>query len=271
MRMAITLAAALLSGCASVSFTQLTPDLRPKAGAPEGAVYYMPRPYLLVTQLPYTAPAGATVAAVAVQAPDPVPPKKGGKAGGKGANDPNVGWPAPDPNAHVAAAGQAATGGADEKPSGGDATLAAGSDQSFGGSSEGYLVKLIYLPDMSRPMSVSMRSGVGSANLKPTFQNGWMLTGFDAGADGKTAEILTALAPLLTAYKTPGKTAAAATDGKGGGAAPPTPPDTRHVLTPGLYEIEYDDQTGKLKGICAKTHFTPQGTTPASDAGACTG
>ncbi|HEX8442264.1 MAG TPA: hypothetical protein VF631_01310 [Allosphingosinicella sp.] len=265
--MAITLAAALLSGCASVSFTQLTPDLRPKAGAPEGAVYYMPKPYLLVTQLPYTALAGATVAAVAVPATDPVPPKKGGEA----VNEPNAGWPAPDPNANVAAVGQAAMGGADEKASGGDATLAAGSDQSFGGSSEGYFIKLIYLPDMSRPMSVSMRSGLGSANLKPTFQNGWMLTGFDAGADSKNSEILTALAPLLTAYKTSGKAAADVTGGKGGGAAASlVPADTRQVLAPGLYEIEYDDQRGNLKSICARTHFTAQGSVPASGAGSCT-
>lgn len=265
MRIAITLAAALLSGCASVSFTQLTPTLAPKPGAPEGAVYYMPKPYLLVTQLPYAASAGSMVAGVAVQAPDPVPPQ----TGGNGAIDPDVDWPAPDANANanVAMAGQVTTGGADEKPPGGDATLAAGSDQSFGGSSEGYLVKLIYLPDMSRPMSVSMRSGFGSANLKPTFQNGWMLTGFEAGADSKTAEILTALAPLLTAYKTPGKAAAAAT---GGGAAPSVPTNTRQVLIPGLYEIEYDDRTGKLMGICARTHFTTQGTVPASGASACT-
>ena len=261
MRLAAIAATALLSGCAGVSFTQLNADLTTKTGAPKGAVYYMPKPYLLVTQLPYTALGGTAVSA---QAPDPAPPpKKGGQAvDGE--------WPADYASDQAATGNQTARGGADEKPAaGGDAGLAAGSDQSFGGSGEGYLVKVIYLPDMSRPMSVSMRAGIGSANLKPTLQNGWMLTGFDASADSKTAEILTALAPLLTAYKTPGKAAGGA-DAKGGGAGPAAAGAIRPILRPGLYEIEYDARSGKLKGICARTFFTAQGTVPASGEGMCT-
>lgn len=259
MRMAITLTAILLSGCTTVSFTQLTPDLRPKAGTPNGAVYYMPKPYLLITQLPYTPAAGGPVTG---QASDPAPPSKKNDKGGDG-------WPAGYASNQNGIAGNLAVGGADDKPGGGDATaLASGTDQSFGGSSEGYLAKVIYLPDMSRPMSVAIRPGFGSASLKPTLQNGWMLTGFDASADSKTAEILTALAPLLTAYKTPGKAAATAATG-GGGPASPAVPDARPVLKPGLYEIEYGDNDGKLKGICARTFFTAAGTVPATGTGAC--
>lgn len=261
MRKLITVATVLLSGCASVSFTQLTPDLRSKAGTPNGAVYYLPKPYLLITQLPYTPTAGGPVTS---QARDPAPPpKKDAKGGGDG-------WPVGyGSNQNGVASNQAVRGGADDKASGGDGpALATGSDQSFGGSSEGYLVKVIYLPDMSRPMSVAVRPGFGTASLKPTFQNGWMLTGFDASADSKTAEILTALAPLLTAYKMPGKAAATAATG-GGSPAALEVTDTRPVLKPGLYEIGYGNADGKLKGICARTYFTAAGTVPATGTGAC--
>jgi hypothetical protein len=42
-----------LTGCASVSINQLEPKtLTLKPGAPEGAVYYLPKPYLFVAQVP---------------------------------------------------------------------------------------------------------------------------------------------------------------------------------------------------------------------------
>ncbi|MGN8000134.1 hypothetical protein [Sphingomonas sp. 22176] len=260
MRAIICLPAVLLSGCASVTFKQLNPDLSVRADAPEGAIYYMPKPYLMVAQLPLAEPAvvpPAVVPPAAVPAPPPKPKnaKKGDEAGGKDQ------WPSAFGN-------KPAPGGADEKPaaSADGVALVAGTDQSFGGSSQGYIMKIVYLPDMRRPMSISMKSGFGTSSVKPTFQNGWMLTGFDASADSKTSELLTALAPLITAYKTPAKAGGDATGG-GAGAAP-QPGEKRPPLPPGLYEIQYDSN-GVLKGICSKTLFTAQGPVPASDAGAC--
>ena len=231
MRIALVSACLLLSGCAGVSFKQLTPTLAASTSAPEGAVYYLPKPYLLVAQLPVASKAPGP----ANQAPDPSPPPAGGTARDR------------YPSTY---APRIVGGGEDEKKKD-DAAEAAppassGTDQSFAAQSDGYMIKLIYLPDMTRPMAMSMQGGFGTASLKPTLQNGWMLTGFDASADSNTAEILGSVASLVTAFKTPGAAAAEGGDeGKGGAAGGPE----RSILKPGLYEFRFDTQ-GKLTGLC---------------------
>lgn len=233
-RSAICLSA--LCGCTSVSFQQLEPNLTARKGSPAGAIYYMPKPYLLVAQLPNSAP-------VAAQANDPTPPPPNPQ-GSKGNSGDVSGFPKGLGGAGVKG------GGEEEAPP--PPVISGPSDQSFGGLSEGYMIKLVYLPDMSRPMSMSVRAGLGTASLKPTLQNGWMLTGFDATADSKTAEILASVAQVITAYKTPGKSAA-------GGAAGGGP--SRPVLRPGLYEFVYD-AVGRLSALCPVSFFDETGVVP---------
>ncbi|MEO5578543.1 MAG: hypothetical protein ABIR25_05770 [Sphingomicrobium sp.] len=221
----------IVSACSTVSFTQLTPSLQQKAGAPNGAVYYLPKPYLLVAQLPQKAT--ATVS----RAPDPKPPANAGSSRIGRVSDFNDDF-----------------GGADD-PSKDDSALptaGASSDFSFGGTSEGYLLKVVYLPDLSKPMSMSVRAGLGTASLKPTLVNGWALTGFDASADSKTADILASVAQVIGAYKTPGA------KGGGGGADASAPDRAAQILRPGLYEFHYD-QSGRLVALCPVSYFDETG------------
>ena len=113
----------------------------------------------------------------------------------------------------------------------------------------------VYIPDRSRPMRLSVHAGFGTASLKPTLQNGWMLTGFDASADSKASEMLASIASLVTAAKGP---AAAAESAKGGGLDPGAAAATSSVLRPGMYDLRYDDR-GNLLGLCPLSYFTSSG------------
>lgn len=259
MKTLVLLPVLLTTSCAGVSFNQLKPDLSDK-GAPEGAVYYLPKPVLLVSADPSSAgtapvqvgtlpppaaqvaPNGRNLGHVAPHAPPQVPgPAVGGATG----------W------------GVAPIGGADDAKDAASAATGPGSDQSYGVSVPGYALKVIYLPDLSRPMRLSVRAGLGTASLKPTLQNGWMLTGFDAQADSKAAEMLASVSQLVIAAKGPAGKAASAV---GGGVLGADASETG-VLRPGLYDFKYDDR-GRLVGLCPLTYFSSQGpispsTTPA--------
>jgi hypothetical protein len=270
MRWVVLLSCVALSGCAGVEFQQLDPKLAKKTDAPAGAVYYLPKPYLLVAQMPVAAAAAPAPAGPANVSPPPQN-TQGQNAQGQNGQGPQAGN---GQTVYPATYGRGGADGdeakADAKDDGG-APTASGSDQSFGGVSQGYMIKLVYLPDMSRPMAFSVTAGLGSASLKPTLQNGWMLSGFDATADSKTAEILTSLASVITAYKTPGKAAAAeekAADGGGSGTRGGEA-DARPILKPGLYEFRYDATTGALKGLCPVTYFTDGVATPAATPAGC--
>src|ERR1043165_8063979 len=148
----------LLFGCAGVTAISLEADCY--AAVPRAAPgfrYFLPRPYLLVTELPEasSAPSGPIIKDINppgfVNPPGTPPPgaePKGGDKGGDG---------------------------------GGQTTASAGapsSNTSFMASTANYMVKLIYLPDYSRPMAVTMNAGLlGTASMNLTLQDGWMLTG----------------------------------------------------------------------------------------------
>lgn len=291
--MAVASACIGITGCAGITVQQLTVDGSAASGV-EGMRYYMPRPYLLVTAVPATAKvAGAATTTDGPQAPvdvpppekqkkpiQPMPPKK----------EPYTGQPIPPPPPPVAMPNiggrhrlQGPTAGAppaeekkekkdapapekdtDTKP---DAAAAAGGAASTGETSyqhQGaqYQVKLIYLPDLSKPMAITQSSGLfGTVSVQPTLVNGWMLTSLQASADNKTAETLQAVAALVTAQKGPAVAAAGAAAKTAGGPldqqAPVPPQDLagNWLLEPGLYAFDYDTRLGSLTRVCQVTSF----------------
>jgi hypothetical protein len=118
-----------------------------------------------------------------------------------------------------------------------------------------YGIKLIYLPDFSKPMAIYIPwSMFGSAQMKPILQDGWMLTSLDATSDTKTPETISAVASLITAVGN-----AAASAGKKSMGMPLLPKGERSlehpfVLDPRLYEFSYGDH-GELNGIQLVTVF----------------
>src|SRR5437660_4980480 len=126
----------------------------------------MPKPYLLVTRLPQDENEKASRGGAA--------PSATGPAGGGSATSPTDKTTAASPS-----------------PS---------SDLSFYGSTTRYIIKLIYLPDMSKQMALNVSPGLfGTASLQPTLQDGWMLTSLQANVDTKTAETISSGASLLSA------------------------------------------------------------------------
>lgn len=241
-----------LSGCASVSFRQLEPgSLAARPGAPEGAVYYLPRPYLLVARAtPADAPSAARPAQVAN-----IPPPAGSGRARRGRSLPSTLDYAPMP---------VAGGGDDSAPAAAATSALGATDTGFGLAVGNYIIKLVYLPDRSRPMSMSVRGGLfGVGSLQPTLQNGWMLTNFTASADNSHfSDVLTAVAGLLNTSVIGGSSTAAETDGGGGGgaAAEERRENRDHeVLRPGLYDFDFDPETGRLTRLCAVSFFTDRG------------
>ncbi len=257
MKYAVVLSSVLLSSCAGVSFNQLNPDLSAKS-APEGAVYYLPKPVLIVSVAPVASAAADTGAPGHL--PPPVPPAPVPAKAKKIAAPP----PVPGPAGGLGGGAAAADEKSDSKESSA-APATPASDQSFSISVPGYTLKLVYMPDYSKPMRLSVHAGLGTASLKPTLQNGWMLTGFDAQADSKAAELLASVAQMVTAAKGPAAKNASATPSGGGLGAPAPAPDTG-ILRPGWYDVRYDKKTGDLKGLCPLTYFTSAGLVAPTDA-----
>jgi len=237
---ALALVSVLLSGCASLHVQALSPDGTKVSGEP-GIRYYMPRPYLLVTEVPANA-AGSNQ--VQDKAPVNVPPP--GKAGAPKKPATDVTKPTTDDKA------------ADNTPASTATTSPpSGTDAGYQHQVEQYQVKLIYLPDMSRPMTITETTGIGSVSLQPTLVDGWMLTSLQGTADSKVSETLSAIASIITAQKGPASGGGGGGGGGGGagagkaGAGPQEP----KILAPGLYALEYDQSTGVLSHICAVTYF----------------
>jgi hypothetical protein len=235
-QLAVASLLALLAGCAAVSVQALAPDGRTAAGLP-GLRYYMPRPYLLVTALPSAAAAPAT-------APAHLPPA-----------DPNAAIPPPP-------AGGAATAPTTTTPSqaaaGAPVSTAPASNTSYQAQNAQYQVKLIYLPDLSRPMAITMTAGLlGTANMNPVLQDGWMLTSLQGQTDNQGAATLNAISAVLGSALLPKPATAAATaaaPAKKAGGPGTTAPDW--ILRPGLFALNYDDTTGRLTGLCAAGWFS---------------
>jgi len=131
-----------------------------------------------------------------------------------------------------------------------------------------YGVKLIYLPDYSHPMVLQQHAGLGSTTMKPTLQNGWMLTSLDSSADSKTAENLSSIAAIIGAtHGGSGGTGGTKSSQAGGGGpgAAPTPP----VLPPGLYRLYFDPRTGVLTKLCKVARFNDRGVEDPETAQKC--
>ena len=146
-----------------------------------------------------------------------------------------------------------------------DATNKAGSspspssDLSYQLGSTTYLLKLIYLPDMSKQMAINVVPGIfGTSSAQPNLQDGWMLTSLQASSDNtKALDDLTSLATALLGAggkaATGGATAKTAAQARAKdmmGQQPPGPAP----LAPGLYEFRYDE-FGHLIGLCRLTSF----------------
>jgi len=230
----------LLVGCAGVTVTPLNPDGTKNEKGVEGVEYYMPKPYLLVAELPPT-----PIKQTETKTEEEIQLEKAAGVA-----------PAPTPTP---------TPAADPTKGNNTTTPAPASDTSFYEHTTQYAIKLIYLPDKTKPMAMSEHTGLfGSSEMKPALQDGWMLTSLDATADSKTSETLTALASLIgsVASATPaGAAAKAASPAKG------TALNTEsvnlsealtgsHMLRPGLYEFVYNSD-GTLKGLKHVAYFDP--------------
>jgi hypothetical protein len=274
----------ILAGCAGISVTQLDPATdKPKHGAAEGVRYYLPAPYLLVAELPPTPMADSNTnddgGGVRKPAPGSPPPDMSGDHNAPDTSGTNS-TPQPGGGANTNQTGNP-TSPKGSDPTQGTASPAPVTDTSFGGTTPQYVIKLVYLPDMSKPMAMSEHAGFGTAEMKPSLQDGWMLTSLDASADSKTAETLTALASLVSSSVSPlaaGAKAATSTGTPKPGGGPSTKNKqpqglsnlfTRQgtILRPGLYRFVYDETTGELTDLKAVVYFSGYGTThtiPAS-------
>lgn len=292
----------IVAGCAGIKVTPLDQNgLRAKSGGTnqeEGLRYYMPMPYLMVAELPPTigqstaslnvpdtnaspfdvpAPPDGTIPTNDIPAPGAAPAN-----GGKGKQKP------PQQPQNPSANNQNSKGTATNTTSGPINSSPTSpppiSDVSFGGSTPQYVIKLVYLPDMRHPMAMTQSAGIGTAEMKPELQDGWMLTTLDATADAKVAESLQAIGSMVgsafgasTGTKAAGAAASnLAAPGGGPGGAKPTqmPPDLtsyydslKGILRPGLYRFDYD-ASGALTGISPVEFFTGNGTVkPGPDGG----
>jgi len=230
-----------LTGCASVTAISVDPNTgQAKADAAEGIPYFLPAPYFLVTEVPIDAS-----------------PESDGKQGGAAVDK---AAPAAKPDPSKSAATQDGSGTAPSSTS----------DTSYSMFTKQYGVKLIYLPDPSRPMVLRQHPGFGSTQMNATLQDGWMLTSLNSSTDSKTAETLASLASVIGAAYGSGSGATGTTKAlKSGGAgqneiAAPNPP----VLPPGLYKIVFD-KSGVLTNVCQVVRFATTGIESAAIAQKC--
>lgn len=215
-----------LTGCASVDVTPLNKDFTEAKGQAKGLYYYMPKPYLLVMELP-AVNSSATSDKVGSNTVIHVEPS-GDPLGTEDANSPGGGGGGGGEN-------QQSTNTAQSTLNGANAPV---SDTSFAATTAQYTVKLIYLPDYDHPMAMTETTGLfGTAEMKPVLQDGWMLTSLDASTDNGTSAALAALAGLPAQILS----SASSTAQKGAAAGVGSAPRVSNVLAPGLYSIGGSD------------------------------
>jgi hypothetical protein len=199
-----------MAGC-GISVIPLKADGQ-KSGEVEGVRYYLPKPYLLVVRVPKDAESGEEMKVDGDKKPKPQDKEK------------------------------------PEKPDGDPGGTSGGGNTSFQKDTKTYSVKLIYLPDYCHPMAIQQNTWLwGSSQMKPTLQDGWMLTSLDAASDSKTAETITAMAALVSAVKGAGSGGA-----KDSGKSLINAVDIGGVLSAGLYEFY---QTGGHLSLRKVTTF----------------
>jgi hypothetical protein len=294
----------VLTGCAGVSVQALKPE-GVSAKTEPGIRYYRPEPYLLVAALP---PAGLTVTssqpppAVDLTHPNPnAPPAHPAHSPNSCHNASHQNQSAPAPGDGVVwtnSGGDNAPGAGavpdkktdtsdtstkpGDKASPSSAAPAATADVGFSAATPQYSMKLIYLPDYSHPLAITMHSGLfGTASVAPALQDGWMLTSLQGSADNKAAETLTALGSIVGAALGTGNAGGAAKSKAETPGAPPSanPQATvsdpigeiiatsKVILEPGLYRFQYGSD-GRLSGFCAVVYFNNGGAVAGS--GDCT-
>lgn len=249
-----------LGGCASVDVQALNPDGTPSRQA-DGIRYYIPRPYIVAVALPPAPASGADANGGGGNnngAQNPVPPaaNQNGHPGGIAPNPPNA---APAGGAPATPQPQAADNTQTNKNATADtgngqttATAAgAAADGDFLFSNAGYMFKLIYLPDYSKPMAIQLRPGVfGTSSVSPQLAYGWMLTSMSASADNsKFIDDITSMVSSLAG--------GAAKAAKAGGAPSPggQAPASQGLLAPGLYKVLLHRRTGDIAGLCQVAAF----------------
>lgn len=99
------------------------------------------------------------------------------------------------------------------------------------------------LPNKNEEYVIRARAGIGSVTFKPTLEQGWNLTGFEATADSKVSETITALAALITAVRP--QSEATLTDKKREDDCATKVKDVKP--RPGLYRLEYTN--GQVSGF----------------------
>jgi hypothetical protein len=205
-----------LCGCASVTAIPLdasgvakqctNPSTKEVENCVQGIRYYMPKPYLLITELPVTpAPAAASPG--------------GGSASHSGSSGSHSGSGSHSSGSGSQSGGSDGSDTADKDDSTPTTNTPSSStaDTSFSASMASYSVKLVYLPDFSEPMALQSNSGLfGTANIGPALQDGWMLTGMSASVDSGGSSILSTAASLVG-----GKSGGGSGGGGGGGGAAP--------------------------------------------------
>jgi hypothetical protein len=202
----LAIAVPALMACSKVTSIPLNPDGTENThDQVQGIRYYLPKPYLLITELP------AIPAMSDGSSPQPTD--------GHGADREIMRDSAPAPKDT-----QQQTTGKDQPQS--STPTAPATDTSFTASMAQYAVKLVYLPDYSHPMALQMRSGLfGTVSMAPTLQDGWMLTSMNGSNDSGGVAALQAIASLVG-----GAIGAGATGGAK--AAAPKPGARTTAVTP---------------------------------------
>jgi hypothetical protein len=256
-RICAIFAGILLASCAPrIAATPLAPDgATPLPGAASGFRYFLPRPYLLVMEIP----AGARVR-VAVPTDAPKPPEHPGPG--------RLRTGAASPSKKSTAAAADDSGGGDKQ---GSQSPAAPGNTGFLASSPTYMAKLIYLPNYSQPMAVTMDTGLfGTASMQLTLQDGWMLTNVSANGDNsKLADVVTAALGAVGGAVTGGASNAVSAATKKTGGSPKVTID--RALRPGLYAFDYVYGQSRVFTVCAVAYFDAAGSHLAHprEAGAC--
>jgi hypothetical protein len=241
------------SGCAGVTVTPLNPDAVTKAAhAEDGVRYYMPMPYLMVVEMPPFVGSNS--------------PGQSPNSGSTSASESVVTNPKDNSGTPVKPDAPTTKDTADSGSSSPSSATPI-SDTSFMAATPQYMVKLIYLPDLRRPMAMTQSTGLfGTSQMQPVLQDGWMLTSLNANADSKVSETLTALAAIAGAAVGTSSTGGASkgTNKSASSIQMLMPPSGDHILRPGLYRFSYDDK-GLLTGLDPIVFFSSKkGTTRPS-------